>query len=485
MRAALGGLLSLLLLLSPLTAKEMDTSRGQILLAGLVLTPTAGPGMGGVQGAQVEIVGSEWKTTTDANGQFIFTKAPQGEVTVRISKEGYKTVLRTAKVDSKSLQPPNFTVELLPEGMSSQGDTLTGKGVLYVAFHERKDDQSDKKDDPTMRDLDIRRELIINPDIYFDRTAPGTPTGEDPSKRVANPISLAPNQFMIYPPGSPGRTTYHQLQSQPYFLAFDGIGRYLYLADNSNAISIYDEDSEHELVGRVLLPAGARVTRLSTSTDGNLILASIMSSVPGILLIDTLTGQTVAQIPIEGFGNAIPTYVCSGPQNKLLVTVGSADSPGQLLVMDPYTAEIEHRIPVGNLPSSVAVTPDRRWAYVSNSRSGNLSVIDLQTMKAVGLLAVGVSPQHCAVTPDGKKLLVANQGSDTVSVVDVPDQRLIGFVRVGRAPTMLAVSPDSKTCYVTNKLSGTISTIDLDTLKQTFQSDPLPRSNPLDIVLRP
>ncbi|HIB65805.1 MAG TPA: hypothetical protein EYO33_12020, partial [Phycisphaerales bacterium] len=113
-------------LLIPGLAKEMDPSRGKILLSGLVIAPSDGNSTGAVQGASVELVGTELKTKTNSDGQFVFTKAPNGEVTVRISKEGYQPVMRTAKIDSSSLNPATFTVELLPVGMSKVGDSLTG-----------------------------------------------------------------------------------------------------------------------------------------------------------------------------------------------------------------------------------------------------------------------------------------------------------------------------------------------------------------------
>ena len=91
-------------LLIPGLAKEMDPNRGKILLSGLVIAPSDGNSTGAVQGASVELIGTELKTKTNSDGQFVFTKAPNGEVTVRITKEGYQPVMRTAKVDSNSLQ---------------------------------------------------------------------------------------------------------------------------------------------------------------------------------------------------------------------------------------------------------------------------------------------------------------------------------------------------------------------------------------------
>ena len=106
-------------------------------------------------------------------------------------------------------------------------------------------------------------------------------------------------------------------------------------------------------------------------------------------------------------------------------------------------------------------------------------------MSAVGTIAVGVSPWDTALTPDGKKLLVSNQGGDTVSVVDVTSREVVKVIEVGKAPMMIAITPDGQSAYVTNRDSHTISTIDLTKLEQTHTTDPMPRSKPTGIAIRP
>jgi len=214
-------------------------------------------------------------------------------------------------------------------------------------------------------------------------------------------------------------------------------------------------------------------------------MATVMSSAPGVLMVDAATAQSQAYLPLDGLGNAVPLDVASAGADKLLVTVGAPGQKGKMLMVDPYTGMTQRVIVVGEAPTSVTVTPDNKFAYVVNSKSGNVTVVDLSRGVAIGVLAVGVAPQQCAVTPDGKRVLVSNAGSDTVSVIDVENQRLSGYVRVGNAPYGLAVTPDSKTCYVSNRGDGTVSTVDLASLKETHVSVPMPHSSPLDVVLRP
>lgn len=468
--------------LAPALAKEMDRNKGKILLAGMVVTPGDGTKVSTVQGAGVEIVGTDWKTETNSDGLFVFTQAPDGEVTVKITKPGFQTVMRTAKVDKNSLNPPSFTVELLPEGMSNQGDSLTGRGTLYVAYSTKILDQSAGPRRQRLDDYDIRRRLIINDDplavvTHKDEANPG--------KRPTTSITMADNHVMIYPPGSPQRSTFF-VQNRPiYYLAFDSSGQNLYVAGEGGEIRVFDETDSHEKSGLVIPPGKGLVTDLVRGDDGKYLYAAFASTQSGILVIDPQTKQSAAFLPLDNLGTAIPTCVRSGPPGKLLVTVSAPSQKGRLLIVDAYTGATEASIPVGAVPTCVSTTPDKRWGYVTNSQSGNVTVVDLQASSAIGLLPVGVSPQQCAVTPDGKRLLVTNLGSDTLSVVDIEKQRVAGFVRVGKEPTGLAVTPDSKLCYVSNREGGTISTVNLETLKQVYETDPMPISSPGTIVLRP
>jgi YVTN family beta-propeller protein len=57
-------------------------------------------------------------------------------------------------------------------------------------------------------------------------------------------------------------------------------------------------------------------------------------------------------------------------------------------------------IPVGALPIGVAVTPDGKTAFVTNSDSGTVSTIDVKTRtKNPTDIPVGSHPSEVAITP--------------------------------------------------------------------------------------
>lgn len=467
--------LSFLLFASAVQAKDAFPQKNRIRLSGLVVDITGS----GLPGVSVTIVGTELSTLTNKNGQFVFSKAPEGEVTVQMTKPGFQTVSRNAKIDHSDLMPETFTVELVPKGTTSTKGTLSGKGTVYVAYSEK----SKPGGTPSGNWIGEAYPLpmLINGADPLD-----TLIQNDDPKRPNNPISIGDNQIMLYPPTAPQRSSYITRTGPVYHLTFGPDGKHLFTSGRSPNIYVHDETNKHETVGRVPLPGhqGA-VTSLNRSDDGRWVLASVMSRIPGILAINSQSLQAEAFLPLDGLEGAFPLHVVSGPPEQLLVAVGKPDRPGRLLIVDAYTGLTAASVEVGSMPTSVATTPDKKWAYVVNSRSGNVTVVDLTNRKAVGVLAVGVAPRQAAVTPDGTRLLVTNSGSDTVSVVDTQKQRLSGFVRVGQGPVGIAVTPDSKTCYVSNRVGANISTIDLEKLEEVHVTNPLPHSQPFDLELRP
>jgi YVTN family beta-propeller protein len=104
-------------------------------------------------------------------------------------------------------------------------------------------------------------------------------------------------------------------------------------------------------------------------------------------------------------------------------------------------------IQTGERPRTVAISPDKHFAYVTNSASGTLAVIDLSSQSKVADIAVGGEPYGVALTPDGGRAYVANSASNTVSVVDTANRSVIATIPIpGLQPRGVAI---------TNKDGGT------------------------------
>jgi YVTN family beta-propeller protein len=70
-------------------------------------------------------------------------------------------------------------------------------------------------------------------------------------------------------------------------------------------------------------------------------------------------------------------------------------------------------IPVGTNPSGVAITPDGKYAYVTNVSSNNVSVIDTTTnMAAAATIPVGTNPVFVGIIPPSASALLVSPATD-------------------------------------------------------------------------
>jgi len=181
-----------------------------------------------------------------------------------------------------------------------------------------------------------------------------------------------------------------------------------------------------------------------------------------------------------------------------------------LSFVDPRSFEVVMTIPTGPNPHEIVVTPDQRFAYLSNyAPPGNsVSVVDLVQRKHVKQISTGdygrihgcaishdgkrayftagqsgyvlevdtktnqvtrAIPTHAKishmvyVSPDNKRLYTANISSENVSVIDRMSGELITQIPCGPGVEGMAFTPDGKYLWAANQTGGTITIIDVAT----------------------
>lgn len=479
----------LLILLSPALADPelpKNPDKGDIVLAGLVLTPGETPndglpaGVDVLPGALVVIEGTDYKTSTDSRGLFIFTKAPDGEVTVVISKAGYQTARLKATVDNNAVDdPPTLRVEMLKEGSS----TNTGAGTLYATLCPRI--ERSPGDDGDFTNLLAVLALGVDPlTVAIDRP-PTAHVGPEMSESF--PTTEAPCAVMVRPAEAPSRTTFLEIGSVPVWPCFDKTGRYLYVSTvYQHRIEIFDVTRDNEYVGNVPLQ-NAFISSLTLSKDGRYIYATQMAKQMGVLCIDTATHLPAAFLDLpDPFW--IPNALTQSPDGRLLyltlTSAVNAGAPGQLVALDPSTGAVVSTVTVGGTPTDLLITPDGKNAITVNKGNGNLSVVDLASEAVVRTLQAEVSPTKAVLTRDGR-LFVTNNGSNTVSVLNLADGRILSRIKVGKGPVDIVLSLDESEAYVSNYQDGTISVLDVKGGVVKTTTPPNLRSNPLGLTIRP
>ena len=151
-----------------------------------------------------------------------------------------------------------------------------------------------------------------------------------------------------------------------------------------------------------------------------------------------------------------------------LLVVNKASDTVSLL--DAETGRVLKTLPTGSHPHEVAISPDGRWALVSNYGTDDdpgwtLTVIDVENAREDGLIDLAPHTRPHGVTwhPDGQRALVTTEGSDSMLIVDVRERRiLMEMATQGDGSHMVTIDPTGRRAYVASTQSGSVTGFDLE-----------------------
>ena len=148
-------------------------------------------------------------------------------------------------------------------------------------------------------------------------------------------------------------------------------------------------------------------------------------------------------------------------------------------VLDAATLGTIATVPVGVGPHEVAVSPDGRWAVVTNygdraTRGHSVSVIDLAlAMPAVTrTIALGEyeRPHGAAFVANGSKLLVTSEASNRLVIVDFASGRIDTTLATNaRGSHMVATRRDGRRAWTANIADSSVTEFDID-LRRTIRT---------------
>ncbi|CAN3130609.1 Ig-like domain-containing protein [Mycobacterium sp. smrl_JER01] len=182
----------------------------------------------------------------------------------------------------------------------------------------------------------------------------------------------------------------------------------------------------------------------------------------GFRLLSPAAVRTVSVAVTVGAGDALgiggmPYGVAMSPDRRRAY-VTDVDNR-RVVVIDVASGSVVDSIRVGAAPYGITVANDGR-AYVVNSDDGTLSVIDTATNTVLPRkLYVGNSPTSVAANADGSRVVVTAGNDDAVSIIDTATWT-ITRVSVGDGAFGVAISQNR--AFVTNEFDDTVSVIDLD-----------------------
>jgi YVTN family beta-propeller protein len=186
---------------------------------------------------------------------------------------------------------------------------------------------------------------------------------------------------------------------------------------------------------------------------------------PGaVWLIDTASDAVVAKIPV----GLHPAHVVLTPDGRFAYVTNGGDN--SVTVIDAAARSVVVTITVGKFPHGLRFAPDGKQAYVANLKGGTVSVIDVASHKEIAQIPAGKGPAQVAFTPDGLLAFVSLSEEKAVAVIDPATRKVSRKIKVGTVPIQLSATPDSRTLLVANqgsrsKPGNTVSMIDLRTFK--------------------
>lgn len=158
-----------------------------------------------------------------------------------------------------------------------------------------------------------------------------------------------------------------------------------------------------------------------------------------------------------------------------LIVLNKSDHDAALV--NPETLTVAAKLPTGKGPHEVAVTPDGRWAFVSNYGSfavfregerpqmqpgSTLTVFDLKERKVKATYDLGEfrQPHGVAVSRDGKLIWVTCEGTQAVLELDAATGKILRHWKTEQNVSHMVVpTRDEKKLYVANIGSGTVTVI--------------------------
>ena len=458
-----------------------------------------------IEGAEVYLEGTKFKTTTEAYGVFGF-KVPPGTYTLVASKPGVGMTTKTVTV-ADGVMPTMVNVIITPGQVGSNIDPRTGgsvnllsPGTCYVAFGQKSLSGNPNSSASMMSSIgsglnttqSYKQAILLGADPLrmnsFNTIMPSL------NQSMANgvtsmqtaPQSVALNNLMILEKDTPGQPRYVDLLTQPYWVCFNAPGNHLFVSTSGNTLQVFDTGNGNSLM--TTIPLGGVVTDLKLSLDGNYVMAAVMGARPSIMLIDprTNTPQRALPVPTMRTGQAgQPRGVAANREfTRVFVALGTPTS-GEVVALDPMSGVAQTAIPVGQNPTDMAISPDGRFLYVVNSGSGDVSVIDAWMFTELGRVRVGASPQKVAISPDGQRVFVTNKASDSVSIINGSSQAVIGTIPTGRAPVGIACSSLNDRVYVGCTGTSNITILDAKTGGALMNTTSLSNSTPWGIAVRP
>jgi YVTN family beta-propeller protein len=125
-------------------------------------------------------------------------------------------------------------------------------------------------------------------------------------------------------------------------------------------------------------------------------------------------------------------------------------------------------VPVGKGPEGLDLSPNGRELWSAHSRDGGVSVIDVASKKVVHTIAAGTKRSNrIKLTPDGKFALISDLDAGDLVVLDAVAHKEVKRLPLGKMPEGILIPPSGGTAYVAVNGDNHVAVVDLKTWQVT------------------
>ena len=218
---------------------------------------------------------------------------------------------------------------------------------------------------------------------------------------------------------------------RPHGLTFSD-GKLYFTSEESKNIGRYDPVKQ--IVDWKYSVAQDRTHMVLASRDGKKFFTSNIDSNTVSILEPAADGRWNQRVVKVGLG---PEGLDLTPDGRTLWSAHSRD--GGISIIDTGSGKVLRTVDAKTERSNrVKITPDGRYALVSDLGAGNLLVLDAHDYTEVKRLSLGPSTTGILIAPDGATAYVAVSGQNRVAVIDLKTLAVAKSIDTGRAPDGMA-----------------------------------------------
>ncbi|MEB1807436.1 MAG: YncE family protein [Bacillaceae bacterium] len=217
-----------------------------------------------------------------------------------------------------------------------------------------------------------------------------------------------------------------------------------------------------------LYPVGAHPAHVTTSTDGNIVIAT--NAGDNTVTIINREEETTETVEVGQYPHGL--RISPDQKYAYVANMNSAD----VSIIDIASTKEITRLSVGNGAVQTGFSHDGKYAFVGLHVDNQLAVIDTSSNEVIEKIDVGIGPVQMYASYDNKYVVVANQGSEespsnSISIIDLEELKVVKEITLGLGAHGVVITSDSRYAFITNMFEETISVVDLKTLEEVERID--------------